>query len=108
MGTGFGEVAGHGVLVHADQAAGGPGPAALAEVIEEVKGLGIGQSGLLQDGALAFGEAGLTSAAVDHADAMALATVAPKGEISVALYVLVGAVVILVEDLFDGMYADPS
>jgi hypothetical protein len=108
MGTGFGEVAGHSVLVHADQAAGGPGPAALAEVIEEVEGLGIGQSGLLQDGALAFGEAGLTSAAVDHAEAMALATVAPKGEVSVAPAAGVGALGILAAEVFDGRHADPS
>jgi hypothetical protein len=108
MGTGLGEVAGHGVLVHADEASGGPGPAALADVIQDVDGLGVGQSGLLQDGALALGEAGLAGAAVDHADAMAFATVAPEGEISVAPEAGVGALGILAAEVFDGMHAGPS
>jgi hypothetical protein len=57
MGAGQGEVTCDGVLVHADQASGGPGAAALAEMIQDIEGLRIGQSALLQDRALAFGEA---------------------------------------------------
>src|SRR3954469_6261346 len=56
VGAGQGQVAGHGVLVHLDQAAGGPRPAALAEVVQDGQGLAIGQSGVFQDGALALGE----------------------------------------------------
>jgi hypothetical protein len=108
MGTGQGDVACHGILVHTDEASGGPGPAALADVIQDVEGLGVGQSGLLQDGALAFGEAGLAGAAVDHADAMAFATPAPEGEISVAPAAGIGALGILAAEVFDGMHADPS
>ena len=67
-----------------DQAAGGPRPAALAEVFQDVQGLLIGQAGLLQDGALALGEAGLAGAAVDHADAPGLAAPAAEVEIFAA------------------------
>ena len=104
MGTGQGDVTCDGVLVHADQASGGPGPAALAEVIQDIEGLRIGQAGVLQDGTLAFGEAGLASTAVDHADAPGPATVAPEGEISVAPTAGVGALGILATEVFDGMH----
>src|SRR3954471_5524197 len=53
VGTGLGDVTCDGVLVHPHQAAGGPCPAAFTDVIEDVEGLGVGQSGLLQGGALA-------------------------------------------------------
>jgi hypothetical protein len=108
MGAGLGGVAGHGVLVHADQAAGGPGAAALAEVIQDVADRLVRESRLLQDGALAFGGAGLTGAAVDHPDAMAFAAVAPEGEISVAPQAGIGAVGILATEVFDGVHADRS
>jgi hypothetical protein len=108
VGTGLGDVACHGVLVHTDEASRGPGPAALAEVIQDVEGLGIGQARLLQDGALALGEAGLAGAAGDHADAMAFATVAPEGEVSMAPATGVGALGILAAEVFEGMHAVPS
>jgi hypothetical protein len=108
MGTGPGEIAGDGILVHADQATGGPGPAPLAEVIQDVEGLRVGQSGLLQDRPLAFGEAGLAGATVDHPDAPGLAAVAAEDEIPVAPAAGVGALGILAAEVFDGMHADPS
>src|SRR3954449_5978635 len=52
MGAGFGDVARHGVLIHLHQATGGPGPAALADVVQDGMGRRVGQPGLLQDGAL--------------------------------------------------------
>jgi hypothetical protein len=108
MGTGQGEVAGDGVLVHADQASGGPGAAALAEVIEDIEGLRIRQSASLQDRALALGEAGLAGAAGDHADASGLAAVAAEGEIPMAPAARIGALGILAAEVFDGMHAGPS
>src|SRR5206468_9492173 len=52
LGVGSGEcqVAGHGVLVDLDQAAGGPGPAAFPEVLQDGQGLLIGEAGVFQDG----------------------------------------------------------
>src|SRR3954453_19510335 len=73
MGPGEGRVPRHGVLIDPDQAAGDARPAALAKVLEDGEGLVVGQSGLLQDRALALGEGALTGAAVDHADPPALA-----------------------------------
>src|SRR5512135_1815387 len=81
-----------GVLIHSHQAAGGPRPAALADVIQHVEDRRVGQSCLLQDRPLAFREAGLTSAAGDHADPLAPATPAPEGEISMAPAAGIGAV----------------
>jgi hypothetical protein len=108
MGAGPGDEARDGVLVHADQAAGGPGAAALAEVLQDVEGLGIRQAASLQDGALAFGEAGLAGAAVDHADAPGRAAVAPEGEISESSATRFRALGILAAEVFDGLQAGPS
>jgi hypothetical protein len=76
-------------------------------VIQHIEDLLVGQAGLLQDRPLAFGEAGLAGAAIDHADAFALAAPAPKGEISVAPEAGIGAVGILAAEVLDGMHADP-
>jgi hypothetical protein len=108
MGAGHGDVTCDGVLVHADQATGGPGPAALAEVVQDVEGLGIRQPAVLQDGALALGEACLAGAAVDHADAAGLAAVTPEGEISEPPATRFGALGILAAEVFDGRHAGPS
>ena len=59
MGAGHGHVARHGVLVDIDQAAGGSCPAAFPDVLQDGEGLVVGQSGVLQDGPLAFGEGAL-------------------------------------------------
>jgi hypothetical protein len=84
MGPGQGDVASDGVLIDIHQAADGPGPAAFPDVAQDIKGLLIGQAGPLKDGALAFGEANLAGAAVDHPDALTLAAPAAEGEISAA------------------------
>src|SRR5512135_740505 len=107
MGAGQGEVACDGVLVHTHQASGGPRPATLAEVIQDIEGLRVGQSRLLQDGPLAFGEAGRAGAAVGHADAVALAAPATEGEVSPASAARIGALGILATDVLDGDHADP-
>src|SRR3954447_25177568 len=108
MGAGFGDVARDCVLIHLHQATGSPGPTALPDVVQDGKGLLVGQSGLLQGRALALGEAGLAGAAVDHADASSLAAVAAEGEISVAPAARIGAVGILAAEVFDGVHAGPS
>src|SRR4051794_10894519 len=101
MGPGFGDVARYCVLIHLHQATGSPGPTALPDVIQDGKGLFVGQSGLLQDGALAFGETGPADAAVDHADASGPAAVAAEGEISLTPAARIGAVGILAAEVFD-------
>src|SRR3982751_1913651 len=106
MGPGQGDVASDGVLVDIHQAAGGPGPAAFPDVAEDLADLLIGQAGLLQDGALALGEAGLAGAAVDHADPLGFAAPTAEGEIPVAPENRIGAEGILPTELFDGMHAD--
>src|SRR5205823_1331728 len=108
MGAGLGDVTRHRVLIHLHQATGGPGPTALSDVVQDRVDLLVGQSGLLQDRALAFGEAGLAGTAVDHADASGLATVAAEGEISVSPAAGIGAVGILAAEVFNGMHASPS
>ena len=108
MGAGFGDVARHRVLIHLHQATGGPGPAALSDVVQDGMDRLVGQPGLLQDSALALGEAGLAGAAVDHADASGLAAVAAEGEISVSPAAGIGALGILAAKVFDGMHAGES
>lgn len=107
MAAGQGDVTCDRVLIDMDHAAGGPGPTALADVVQDVADLLIGQAGLLQDRALAFREAGLASATVDHADASAFAAVAAESEITVAPETYVRAVGILATESFDGLHIDP-
>ena len=105
MGPGECQVARYGVLVHLDQASGGPRPAALTEVLEDGQGLLVGQSGVLQDGPLALGEGPLAGAAVDQADAAAFATVAAEVEVFTAPDADLGAIGILAAEAFDGNHA---
>ena len=100
--SGQGDVACDCVLIDMNQATGGPGAAALSDVVQEVAGFRLGEAGLLQDGALAFGELGLAGAAGDHADSLALAAPAAEGEISAAPEPGLGAVGILATEEFDG------
>src|SRR4029079_12980099 len=108
MGAGQGDVARDRVLIHLHQATGGASPTALSDVVQDGMDLRVGQPGLLQDGALAFGEASLAGAAVDHPDASGLAAVAAEGEIAEAPAAGLGALGILAGELLDGMHAGPS
>jgi hypothetical protein len=108
MAPGQGEVAGDGVLISLRQAAGGPRPAAFAEVIEHLGDLIVREPRLLQDGALTLRGAGLAGAARDHADAFALAAPATEGEITLAPETCVRAVGILATEDLDGVHVDPS
>jgi hypothetical protein len=53
-------------------------------VIEDGQCLVVGQAGVFQDGAFAFGEGTLADAAVDQADAARLATPAAEVEVFTA------------------------
>jgi hypothetical protein len=57
----------HRVLVHADQPAGLPDPAAVRDVFQQRHDLVLGQAAVEQRRALAFREAGLTGAAAEQA-----------------------------------------
>ena len=102
MSPGLSDVACDGVLIHSHQPAGGPRPAALAEVIQYAQDLRVGELCRLQNRPLAFREASLTGAAVDHADPLAPAAPAPKAEISVAPAAGIRAVRILAAQVLDG------
>ena len=91
MGAGPGDEARDSVLAHADQAAGGPGAAALAEMLQDVEGLGIRQSALLQDGPLALGEAVLAAAAVEE-PALVRAVAGADGEVAGVAFAVPGAI----------------
>ena len=97
-----GPLARHGVLVHLDQAAGGPCPAAFLDVLQDGEGLVVGQAGVLQDGAFTLGEGPLAGAAVDQADPPALAAVATEVEVFPAPDAGLGALGILTAEMLDG------
>jgi hypothetical protein len=99
---GFGQVASHGVLVDADQATGGPRPAAFPDVLQDGEGLIVGQACVLQDGPLALGEGTLAGAAVDQADPPALAAPAAEVEVFIAPDAGIRALGILTAQVFDG------
>jgi hypothetical protein len=99
------QVACHGVLVHIDQAACGSGSATLAEVLQDGQSLVVGQAGVFQDGAFAFGEGMLAGAAIDQADASGLAAPAAEVEIFATPDTGLGALGILATEVFDRVHA---
>ena len=107
MGAGQGEVTRDGALVHADEPSGGPGAAALPDVVQDGEDLGVGQSGQLQKGPLAFGELGLAGASGDHTDPLVFTTPAAKGAIPAAPEPGLGALGILATEVLGGMQAGP-
>src|SRR5512135_1874035 len=107
MAPGQGDVTCDGVLIDLDQAAGGPGSAPLPDVVQHLANLHLGEARLLQDSAFALGGAGLAGATGDHANALALATVTPEGEVSLAPAAGIGALRILATELLDGWHAGP-
>jgi hypothetical protein len=87
-------VADDGVFVHADQAAGLADATALGDVVEDGDDLAVGEPGVEQGGAFAFGEAALTGAAGQHA-ALLGAVAEADAEVSQPPLAVVGAVGIL-------------
>src|SRR5512135_169251 len=107
MSTCQGDVPGDRILVHTHQAAGTPRSAPLADMVQHVPGLRVGQAGLLQDGPFALGEVGLAGAAIDHANPLALAAPASEDEVSLTPLASIGAVGILTTKVLDVLPGDP-
>ena len=104
MGSGKCQVAGDGILVDLDQAAGGAGAAALAEVVEDGESFLVGESGMLQDGPFPLGEGAFAGATEDQTDATGFAAETTKVEIFAASQARLGAVVVLAAEVLDGEY----
>src|SRR4051812_40466821 len=100
-------VSGDRILVHAHHAAGAPRSTALADVIQHVEDLLIGQARLLQDGPLSLGEVGLAGAAKDHPNAFTLAAPTTEVEISLPPRAPIWAVGVLAKEVLDGLHDDP-
>ena len=62
---------------------------------------------MLEDGPHSLGEVGLTGAAKDHANALALATPPTEAEISLSPSAPIGAVGVLATEMIDGLHDDP-
>src|SRR3954468_876153 len=101
--AGLAQVAGDGVLVDFDQAAGGPGAGALADVLQDADGLVQGKPGVFQRGAFALGEGAFAAAAVGHADALAPARPTAEIQVALAAFAPVRAVGILAAEVLDGV-----
>jgi hypothetical protein len=85
-------VADDGVLGDACEAARLSDAAALAEVLEDADDAVIGESGVEQGGALAFGETGLAGAADEQAALLVLAVAEADTEVAFAALAVVSAV----------------
>ena len=92
--TGPQAVADHSVLANTDQAASLADATALGNVVQHGDGLVLGEPGIEEGRALAFGEAGLAGLAVEQA-ALVAAVVAADGEVAVVTATVVGAVAVL-------------
>jgi len=71
-------------------------------VFQQRHGLVQGKSAILQRGALALGEGLLAAAAVDQADALALAGPAAEIQVAVTAFAGVWAVLVLAAELLNG------
>jgi hypothetical protein len=74
-------------------------------MLEDGQGLVVGQPGVLKDGAFAFREGTLASAAVDQSDASALAAVTAEVKVFAAPNTRLGTGRILTAKVFDGDHA---
>ena len=88
MAAGLHAVADHGVLAHADQAAGLADADPLGDVLQQGDDLVLGQAGVKQGRALTLGEAGLAGAAVEQPELMGLAVMAADGQVTLGAEVL--------------------
>jgi hypothetical protein len=87
--------AGDGIGVDVDQASGLSDAASLGEVSEDGASLLVGQMGMEQGRALAFGEAVLAGVAVEQADVILLAVAGADGEIARVASAVGGAIGLL-------------
>src|SRR5215217_1129672 len=94
-------VARDGVGPDVNQPAGGACAAPFLEVLHDGEDLLLGQLGAFKDGALALGEGPLASAAVHHADPLALARPAAEIQVATAALTRLRAVLILAAEVLD-------
>ncbi len=99
MFTGPQAVADHSVLANTDQAASLADATALGNVVQHGDGLVLGEPGIEEGRALAFGEAGLAGLAVEQA-ALVAAVVAADSEVAEVALAEVGAVAVLAAEAF--------
>lgn len=87
--AGAGGVACDGVLIDAREPPGLSDPAPVGQVREDVEGFVVGQAGIEQGGALAFGEAVLAAAAVEEPPVL-LTVIPADGEVAGAPHAILG------------------
>jgi hypothetical protein len=107
MGTGFGDIACHGVLIDLDESTGGSGAASLPKVFQDGQRLVVWQAGLLKDRPFSFGEGSFAGSAVDQANPLALAAVTPKVEVFASSNACLRALGILAAEVLDGDHVNP-
>jgi hypothetical protein len=88
-------IAGDGVLIDASQPSGLAGAAAILEVLQDVEDLLVGQPGVEQGSAFAFGEAGLAGAAGEHAALLAAAVAKADAQIALTSQPIIGTLRVL-------------
>jgi hypothetical protein len=84
-----------GVVLDSDEPSGLAGAAALGEVVQDGEGLGLGEAGVEQGGALALGEAVLAGAAGEHPPLLAGAVAEADPEVVPAALTVIGALRVL-------------
>ncbi len=99
------DVSGDRVLVHREQATGGPGSATLADVVEDLHDLVRWESSIFEWCALSFGEGLLAGSAVDHANPLTAARPAAKIQVPATACTVIGARVIPATEVFDRVHS---
>jgi hypothetical protein len=95
-----------GIAMGADQAAGLADAVALGEVVEDGRGLLLGQAAVEQRGALALGEAGLAGLTVEQPDVVILAVAVADGEVAGVAAAVEGAFGILAAEAREVVHGD--
>jgi hypothetical protein len=90
--AGLADVSGHRIAVDSHESLGLADAAAVGHMFEHGEGLLLGQMGMEQRGALAFGEPVATGAATEQADRVVLAVMTADGEVFAATHTMIGTV----------------
>jgi hypothetical protein len=88
-------VADHGVFIDSSQAGGLPDATAVLQVLEDIEGLLVGESGAKEGGAFAFGKADLAGAAGQHASLLVGTVAETDAKVASAPQAIIGAVGVL-------------
>jgi hypothetical protein len=97
-----------GIAMGADEAAGLADAIALGEVVEDGRGLRLGQAAVEQRGALPFGEAGLAGLAVEQPDVVILAVAVADGEVTDVAAAVQGASGILAAETREVVHGEAA